>query len=80
MVRQDTQALFQMLENNLDISLSEFDKLFILLTQLIGTVNQVESKKFSGLIVAHGYATASSISSVVNRMLKPIFMIHLICL
>lgn len=70
MVRQDTQALFQMLENNLDISLSEFDKLFILLTQLIGTVNQVESKKFSGLIVAHGYATASSISSVVNRVLK----------
>lgn len=66
--KQDTQMLFQMLENNLDLSLSKFDKLFIMLTQAAS--NQEEQNTVGGLIVAHGYATASSISSVVNRMLK----------
>ncbi|EJE4563078.1 MULTISPECIES: sigma 54-interacting transcriptional regulator [Enterococcaceae] len=69
-VKQDMATLFQMLENNLDISLTKFDKLFIQLTQAVGSVNQTEQSMFGGLIVAHGYATASSISSVVNRMLK----------
>lgn len=67
-IQQDPQMLFQMLENNLDLSLSKFDKLFIMLTQAAS--HQEEQNTVGGLIVAHGYATASSISSVVNRMLK----------
>lgn len=68
MSKQNTPTLFQLLENNLDLSLSQFDRLFIMLTQVAGKT--VESKAIGGLIIAHGYATASSISSVVNRMLK----------
>lgn len=63
----NVQLLFQLLENNLDISLNYFDKVFILLTQLINS--KEESLTMGGLIVAHGYATASSISSVANRLL-----------
>lgn len=66
--KKNINLIFQMLENNLDISLNYFDKIFIILTQMIN--DEDTESAIGGLIVAHGYATASSISNVANRMLE----------
>lgn len=64
--------IFQLLENNLDMSLNYMDKIYIMLVIMMETQKKVSS--IGGLIIAHGYATASSIGSVVNRLLgTPIF-------
>ena len=61
--------IIQLISSKMEISLSKEDEIF--LTMFIRSLNIEESnlgKK--GVILAHGYATASSISNIANRMLQ----------
>lgn len=58
--------LIRSLESNLDLSLDERVKLLI--TLYIFTLMNNKSSSINGIIVAHGYSTASSIASVANRL------------
>ncbi|MDT2704227.1 sigma 54-interacting transcriptional regulator [Enterococcus dongliensis] len=65
--------LLPVIENRLDISFSKADKLIF--TLFFSTLQyEISFNNINALIVAHGYATASSICNVVNKMLgKRIF-------
>ncbi|MFD1485905.1 PRD domain-containing protein [Lacticaseibacillus baoqingensis] len=70
--RGNTKLYFQLLENNLDVSLRYVDKIFVLSVLMIDSHQEI--KPIGGLIIAHGYATASSIGNVANRLLDaPVF-------
>lgn len=61
------ESVFTVLENIMDISLCDEDRLFISLCILS---EQVTSRnKINGIILSHGYSTASSIASVVNSLI-----------
>lgn len=63
-----TSMIFNLLENTLDIQLSLWDKLFIELCFF--NESSEDKAKERAIILAHGYATASSIANVANRMVQ----------
>jgi sigma-54 dependent transcriptional regulator, gfr operon transcriptional activator len=66
---QLSKKLMALIENKMDIHLSLDDEIFLLF--YLKSLRIHSGKKIPrALLLAHGYATASSISNVVNRMLK----------
>jgi sigma-54 dependent transcriptional regulator of gfr operon len=62
------KKLLPAIKNRLDIVFSPVDQ--VMITLFFSTLNYEKStSQIDALIVAHGYATASSISNVVNKML-----------
>lgn len=62
------KKMISIIEANLDIKFSE--KTYIYFTLYIRTVsNRSHGDEINSIIIAHGYSTASSISSVANRLL-----------
>jgi sigma-54 dependent transcriptional regulator of gfr operon len=66
---QYAEKILQLVQKTLDIDLTNMDR--AILTIYINNVGYTkESKLPKAIIVAHGYATASSIASVANRLLN----------
>lgn len=62
-------TISSLIESKMDVSLSVEDEIFI--SFYLKSLRLIENKKsMKSVILAHGYATASSISGVVNRMLE----------
>jgi sigma-54 dependent transcriptional regulator, gfr operon transcriptional activator len=66
---QLSKRLITLIENKLDIRLTLDDEIFLLFYLKSLRIN-TDIKMPRALILAHGYATASSISNMANRMLK----------
>ena len=62
-------ALIELFETKLDISLMDFEKA-LLIFYLHSLDLQIKRPEVHGLILAHGFSTASSIADVVNRFLE----------
>ncbi|MGH0007164.1 PRD domain-containing protein [Enterococcus sp. ARL09-542] len=64
----DLNVFLLIFENALDTTLTIWDKLYISLCVISETGN--EAKDINAIILAHGYATASSIANVANRLVN----------
>ena len=67
--KETINSFFQTLSDQLNLSINYIDKMYILMCLLNNRSNKTNFST-RGLILTHGYATASSISNVVNRLLK----------
>lgn len=68
-VARYSEILLQLLKPKLDLEISDMD--FILLTLYLSNIGIAKEMSYArAVIVAHGYATASSIANVANRMLR----------
>ncbi|MDV7748257.1 sigma 54-interacting transcriptional regulator [Enterococcus faecium] len=67
-VPKEISIVFSILENMMDIELSEWDKLYVSICLFCEL--SLSPKRINAIILAHGYATASSIANVANRMAK----------
>jgi sigma-54 dependent transcriptional regulator of gfr operon len=65
---KDLNVFLLIFENALDTNLSIWDKLYISLCIISEVDNEV--KNINAIVLAHGYATASSIANVANRLCK----------
>lgn len=63
------QQLVHLLENKLDVKLYRMDKIFLTLYLKSMHIERA-SQQMKAVIIAHGYATASSIANVANRLLR----------
>lgn len=67
-VSRYSERLLQLLQPKLDLEIADMD--FILLTLYFSNIGIVKETSYArAIIVAHGYATASSIANVANRMI-----------
>ncbi|MDT2757645.1 sigma 54-interacting transcriptional regulator [Enterococcus asini] len=66
-IMKESNIVFSIFENTLDLNLSKRDRLFVLLC-FFADLGNVD-KKINAIILTHGYSTASSIAHVANRMI-----------
>ena len=63
------QEIIENIALNLDIQMDEFMQVVITLT--VANDDKIEHNGTVGLILCHGYSTASSIADTVNHILNP---------